>query len=142
MPAENPFEIGELILEAVEEAFAAASVTLPDRRYVHSGAIAHDCEQVVVSCQGLEREAAIGPRASIFDIEIVRCVPAVSEIGLPTAAALQESAQELLTDARLLFSIVGAESLRECRTPTVRDFVPIGPEGGFGGWRMRLVVGW
>lgn len=141
MPAENPFEIGELILSELEGLFTDESVELPTHRYVHSGAIAHDCEQVVVSCQGLERDG-IGPRLAVFDAEIVRCVPAISEAGNPTPSALEQSAEALLADARLLFRLRSSEALNACRSYDVREMAPIGPEGGFGGWRMRLAVGW
>src|SRR5687767_13037385 len=74
------------ILYAVEQTFDSYGIELPERRYRTLGNLpAHDCEQVTVSflqsyrgSPGIQEEGpqrCDAPRAGVFHVEIVRCMP-------------------------------------------------------------------
>lgn len=150
-----PQQIADDLLAAVVALFAEApAIVLPDRRYVHTGIPAWDCEMLVVSATRIHRsnpagQGALFVRAPMLDLDIwlLRCCPVVDEtagkIILPTAAELQAAAEERIADAaRLAGGITEIiRGIEGCKTTEVGELVPVGPEGGFAGWRQSLSVG-
>lgn len=148
------FDLAADILTAIEATFATQSVSLPERRYVHHGALALDCPLLVV---GLER-LALGqaaaenatslkcpvPRVATYAAWLTRCVPIPDAQGKPPDAdTLRGSARELLTDAWLLVAGVPAAYLAgdfstRCQTFAVTGLDPYGPQGGHGGSVLRV----
>lgn len=135
---------------------------LPDREYVNNGAVIWDCEQLVVSVErtfGIigdvtqeifdAQYGTMALRAMTIAVWIIRCVPDIDssgqEIILPTPAALEESAAELLADEDQVIAIL-AKAQREgrfagCESLAFENWQAQGPEGGFGGGVTRLRIG-
>lgn len=142
------------ILTAVEDAFADAGVALPARRYVHHGAVAYDCDQLVVALErfalglpGAEDQTPIRcavARTAIFAVHLLRCVPSSSGSGTaPTPESLDASSLELMVDAWLLLTGVlatyGAGELStRCDSLAIIGLDPYGPQGGYGGSVLRI----
>lgn len=125
-------DIAKRLLQAVEEHFAAASVDLPDRRYVSAGAmqnVAWDfpddavvCGQVVVTLEGIgwgqssvataeypkpgSHVSAVGIRHAVYAVQIVRCTPSTNANArrsvTPLAVDLQAAGEAYMDDAGLL----------------------------------------
>lgn len=156
-------ETGTDVLAAIVAAYEAADVALPERRYVTSGDVAIDCEQVVVSVNrifpgipGAEITSADlsqcrGPRVQVMQCYVVRCVPTPEadsgeSYQPPSPAELDASAAELLADAGLLSDGLIRHLLEnqtewgDRRAWRVGDLNSYGPEGGFGGWRVLVEV--
>jgi hypothetical protein len=142
------------VLTAVVDAFAAAAVDLPARRYVAHGEVAYDCDQLVV---GLERFALGLPgaedqgvirapvsRTAIFAVHLLRCVPVPDKQGNPpTPDALDDSSLELMVDAWLLLTgVLGAyndsELSTRCDSLAIAGLDPYGPQGNYGGSVLRI----
>jgi hypothetical protein len=77
-------------LQAVHNEYVSRSVPLPSREYWTIGQTAHDCEQVVLCMQQmalgtteqpLETIQCNGPRFITFTIEVIRCVPGLTQRG-------------------------------------------------------------
>lgn len=152
--------LADSILTAVNTVFAAAGVTLPARQYVHTGAVAWDCEQVTVSLgrlftglpqgetPGAETTICGEPRALDFSIWIIRCVP---KVGAPDARSwpsptdLTAAAHVTMNDTITLFyGLRNAYSantfLVPCEAASFGPIQMVGPDGGFGGIVMSLGV--
>lgn len=152
------YDLGAQVLAVIEAAYATAGVDLPDRRYVTAGAVAYDCEQLVVSLTRmypgiafLEDPAAPVLKATLlrsvtFAVHLVRCIPTLTEgktTVWPTPAALNASGEQILQDAYLLpTSVVKAwhdGSLSSaCDTLGIREAIPAEPMGGFGGMILAI----
>lgn len=147
--------LAQAVLDTVVAAYAAEAIELPDRRYTTSGAVAYDCEQVVVSLVRLYPGIAFleDPSQPVLKatllrsvqlaVHVVRCIPTLKDgtgpiNPFPTATELDDSGQQLLVDAYMLpTSIVRAwhdgDLSTYCSTLGVRELVPAEPDGGFGG---------
>lgn len=148
------FDIATQALDAVVSRFAAEAVALPDRRYVTAGEVALDCDQVVVEIvrvfTGLpggeitEPVSCAVPRSAEMNIWLIRCVPGMSEDGsAPSASALSDSGEELLTDGwiltwGLLQEYRDGNFLSQCDKLVIGNLTSVGPEGGFGGWALNI----
>lgn len=160
-PVSKIFDMADALLTAIEAAFAAQSVDLPDRRYVHHGEIAWDCEQLVVNAGPVyvgTAAAQVGnplrcgwATTAVFSILLLRCIPIVERdesgqpVGFPTAEELQSSAEALQTDAVILFHHGVLQALQDevfGETPDVvlQPMAAQGPQGGLAGWGLSLSV--
>ena len=70
-------------------------IPLPERKYWTIGQTAHDCEQMVLAVQQMflgtaenpiELTQCTGPRGLTFTVEVVRCVPGLTNRGQPPPA--------------------------------------------------------
>lgn len=153
------------LLASLVDYFAAAGVTLPDRRCVAPGApglIAWDCEQVVVSLAQLGlgtaedsgfRTPQIGSPAGLsvrfaqWSIQLVRCTPKQDDEGNPpSVAAITEAGLGALVDAGLLSQFVTNTAENppdwlglggEARCGNV---VSLGPAGAYHGYESTLTL--
>lgn len=145
------YDLARDVLDVVVAGFSAAGVDLPARQYVQAGEVAIDCEQVVVEIGrvflGLPgQEVASGlkccpPRSVSVVIWISRCVPTMADDGSTDPDALDASSLAILTDgAVLLGTIIEAWKdgtlLSLCDSIAFQGMTPVGPEGGFGGFRL------
>jgi hypothetical protein len=142
----------------VVEQFAAASVTLPSRRFVSNGAVAFDeCEQLAVQVErihvggvGAETSAPVNcvvTRTAELAVWLTRCTPQMAEDGTPPSASeIDASAEDLLADAVLLSEAVITKRRDYAhfdgnrRDVGIAELRPIGPEGGQGGAVQRVRV--
>jgi len=146
------YERARTVLDAVVTGFAVDGVALPERQYVANGAVAADCEQLVVQVARIFRglpggteggtSPCHGPVSMDVDVHLLRCVPTIEgegeDVSLPSAVELEASGEELLRDAEILRRSI--KPLVDCRSIVLGNLVPYGPEGGLGGWTYRLVV--
>lgn len=144
------------LLASVVGRLTAAGIVLPTRRYVWVGAVAVDCEQVVVSYEqsflglpGLQDASAIQCsvlRSAQFAISIIRCVPSPDRSGTPPSVeSLDAVATVMLTDAlELMRQVVTGYRDRDfsstCDSMSILNVVPVGPSGGYGGVTMHVQV--
>lgn len=116
--------VAQTVLDGVVAHFAASEVTLPDRQVIAPGdprSVAWDCEQVVVTCGGINWGAGpgtnttgtlsrptgnpvstSGARHTAIAVQIVRCVPVGDEAGPPPVADVTEAGLALMRDGGLL----------------------------------------
>lgn len=150
------YTLAEDLLASVVAQFGDESIELPARQYVANGEVAHDCDQLTVApVSGFignpeEEDPQVVRCASTlsFDLEVrlLRCVPVPDNAGNPpNADAIQASAQEILTDAyvmsRGLIRAVNADAFGEsCHSVRIGLLEPVGPDGGFGGWRAVVTA--
>lgn len=160
-------EIGETILSGVQDHFAAAAQLLPERQYVAPGdpsQIAWDCEQLVVSLQGIGwgqhpsagtvpakiggQTSAVAVRHAIFVVALVRCTPSVGarNTGVVPADQIQAAGLEFLTDAGVLSQALVVACARVRAGLDRADLVevgavnPEGPSGGFHGMSAQIAI--
>lgn len=154
--------LAQLVLSKVVAQFAAASVALPDRRFVAGGAagqIAHDEEQLVVTL-GVIRGGAVGDgaakvgrqfaatglRSVRLDIELVRCEPSDPDNDAPPADVLHAAGLDRLRDAGIFAqAMVSVGTATSAVLPpgsqiTLGDVVTIGPQGGLVGLQGSVTV--
>jgi len=99
-------------LQCVITEYLGRGVPLPDRQYWTIGETAHDCEQVVLCVQQMflgtsafpaETSQCNGPRGLTFTIEVVRCVPGLTQRGqAPAAIDIQEASVDPVVDMEIL----------------------------------------
>jgi len=142
------------ILERVCTVFQSYNVQLPARRYWTLGAPAIDCDQVVVSFNGMylgapcsqvgEPQRCHMPRTATVTITIARGVPVVGQNGRPPAAEKIEMASSVsAVDAWVLMESLnlfdqwddGSYGLGVIATVDVAE-----PEGGFQIVNMDLTL--
>lgn len=157
MALSNPgavFDIADDLLAAVAAGFAAVPIALPSRQYVHSGQVAFDCEQLVVSVDGLDHSLAGGdpqvskcapPRSINLHVWLIRCVPThgTDDREPPSESQLTVSAETLLTDLWVLAYVIWnnrASWAERCASILLGPTVVVGPEGRFGGSHASLTV--
>lgn len=120
------------------------AIELPERRYVHAGEVAWDCEQVVVSGGPLthafpgeagEQLVCSPPRHVQLDVWIVRCVPTMGDNGdPPTTEALDDAARITLTDQWVLSYVLWAyrdDWKGTCASLLLGPVEIVGPEGTY-----------
>ena len=154
--------VAEKILSLFTAELTAQGVTVPSRRYVTPGGlIPWDTDQLTVSLMSVDQgQPGIGdtttmiPQAVVFyasySVNLIRAIPVVNTEGfagtqLPTAAELDESGQQLQTDAGALLLAAAAIHIGYTLTDPGQGFVigplqPVGPEGGLAGSRLMLTI--
>lgn len=157
IPVTRLHTIATEILTAIVDQFADASIDLPARQYVHVGAIAHDCEQLVVTSRQIARghptrdlpdivRNQCDTRVLHLEASLIRCVPTQSDSGAPPGAdALDGSADLLLRDGWTLthgleLAKYDGEMGGVCRKLSVGTATAVGPDGGFAGWTVPLQI--
>lgn len=135
--------------------------TPPDNQYVaHGLAFAWDCELVAVSIERLTLERAQGRGsgcavipAVTLAVTVLRCYPKAGDDGndVPAPETIAEAARVLAVDAAALGggiltawengTLFPSSPTIGCQRVTIFPGVdPLGPAGGFAGWRLRLDV--
>lgn len=163
MPDTRLKDIAASIFTVTVADLTAAGITVPERRYYHVGQPAFDlegvncAEQFIVTWLALNQGSVDDPNQSpikcavplfaIFTVNLIRCVPTLSSLGRsPTPAELQDSADELLTDAMTLVEVVVAAALEgslvdvPCGEISIGDVAPYGPLGQVGGTVLPVQV--
>jgi hypothetical protein len=117
------------------------NVPLPARRYWTIGTTAHDCEQMVLAVQQmflgtaenpLETTQCNGPRGLTFTVEVVRCVPGLSNRGQPPAAdAVETASVHPVIDMEIMLDL--AKYFDPFLLGVVVNVDPITADGGFHG---------
>lgn len=144
------------VLTAVEDAFDAAAVALPARRFVSSGQPADDCPELVV---WLSRIFTGTPAAEVTEperrgiartlellVRLTRCVPVTNDRGLaPTADAIGDSAAQIATDMwvltqGLLELYESRDFLDQCQDWTVGACTALESLGGVGGCELLMRI--
>jgi len=100
------------LANVIEHYTTKAMVPLPERRYWTIGETAHDCEQMVLCVQQMflgtsafpaETSLCNGPRGMTFTIEVIRCVPGLTQRGqAPAALDIQEASVDPVIDLEIL----------------------------------------
>lgn len=146
------YTLARALLDRVVAEFSLAGVPLPARQYVSNGAVAFDCEQLVVQVgdvrhglpEGPEERRLKLPRMMSTDLSVwlIRCVPVQDNNGRPpNAAAIEASATEILLDRRLCWLATMSKDWQdECQDASGGTNSGIGPEGGYGGSVTRVTV--
>lgn len=139
-------------------ASAVAVVTAPpSRQFVAHGAFAHDCEllatNLVIGSTEADDLGAGAPSCSVIpvlqlQVTLLRCYPTVGD-DLPTPEALTAASLTLADDAvaltgglldrwsaGTLFPTAGID----CDRVEVGELTPVGPAGGYAGWRTSFDV--
>lgn len=146
--------VANLLLDAVEAAAVDAAWALPDRRYVHVGAVAYDCEQVAVQTDQIGRGTTSETFAgevlpadvwtASFRVHLIRCVPTLDDQGrAPSVNELNGAAYGQHRDGAVLtlFLLTHLKSLDAvCTSVAAGPAVAVGPDGGFGGWTLDVAV--
>lgn len=155
------------LLDLVVDVASAEDVELPERRYVTagvSGAEVWDCEQVVVGLSNLIPGNAARPAtllgestltapgalmlfSAVLRVEIVRCIPVISDNGqAPKTPAEHSAGLASMRDAALLHA-VRVKATRDAALTGGEpgdvlpgNITPAGPEGGFAGVAMTMTV--
>jgi hypothetical protein len=149
-PTEWPSYASDFVLPAwLDTAFGdvlhhyqfEAQVPLPLRQYWTIGSTAHDCEQIVLAVQQMFLGTADnplgttqcnGPRSITFTIEVVRCVPTVSNRGqAPTGEAIEVSSVNPVVDMEILMDVAKYFDRFNSGIVVTVDVIPAG--GGFHG---------
>lgn len=155
MPAQQLPDLADALLTAVVSAAGEHAIDLPNRRYVSPGLVAIDCEQVAVQTprvfRGLPNEqyASIDRAGDTFAAEftvwLVRCTPVPGNNGqAPSAEALTANAEEILRDGWLLTKgmLPNLRTVADaCSSLSIGQAVGYGPEAGYAGWSLGLIVG-
>lgn len=158
-------QVANHVLAELVDRLTIAGIDVPTRRYIHAGEIAHDfagqdcVEALVVSWGGTfqGQPGAEGgaspmrcavPTTASYTIALLRCVPTMDSMGNPPSAAqLQDSGEEILTDGMALaVAIIDAQLDGDlvpipCSLVGLGDVSPVGPQGGVGGSVAQIVVG-
>lgn len=126
-----------------------------DRSYVAAGAVAADCDQLTVQVirvfggfpgnEGPQTQTpCAAPRTVELSFKLYRCVPTMSEKGAPPSPAeLEASAAGLLADLWVMIqgirvAIADGFGCTSCKGARFGTITPLGPQGGLGGWDVRL----
>lgn len=137
------------LLQAIVDIFADNDVSLPDRQYIHCGAVAQDCEQVTVQLMQVFLGSPGTPpgspvrcdsaRSAVIRINILRKAPALGTRGqIPTADDLSAAATQYARDMWLLFDVPAR--VNDLNGSVIADADPIEPAGGFSGSGLNLTV--
>lgn len=161
MPRSALYDLASGVLQAIvggwpDEDHAAA---LPEQQYVANGDVQWDCAQLVVNVERVfptqgdvtveqwwQTDAGLGPRGCVLGVWLIRCVPDIDATGqvikFPSAAAMDESAFDLLGDSttvlELLLQAQLEGELATCNGFSFENWTPVGPSGGLGGGVTRV----
>ena len=156
--------LAHAVKDAVIDGYAALSEPLPAHRVVAPGTPALDCEGLYVFVertfahdgnvvqevlQPMPAAAGFSLRACTIGVLLVRCVPVVSQQGQravpPKAEDEEAAAQQILRDATLVVTILGAAQkagqLAGCNSLALENWTSRGPDGGLAGGLHRLRAG-
>ena len=151
--------VAQTVLDGVVAHFAASEVTLPDRRVIAPGdprSVAWDCEQVVVTCGGINWGAGpgtnttgtlsrptgnpvstSGARHTAIAVQVLRWVPVGDANGPPAAADVTAAGLALMRDGGLLSQalteIIGREGALAKAGAGLVGVEVLGPGGGVAG---------
>lgn len=149
--------IRDLLTDLLDAAVAVLD-SPPDRQFVAFGGFAHDCELVAVQAMSVRTESselgagfaacAVVPVIPLR-LTVVRCYPSLDSDGIPAATALTDASLGLADDAvaitgglldkwsdGTLFPTVGVD----CDRVEIGTMDPVGPSGGYAGWRITFDV--
>lgn len=151
--ASDLFTLAENTMQAIVDAFNAANIALPERKYVSNNGVAYDCEQVSVEIGALATGGAVAdqpkslktpkvPVATLLVALIRDCQPMSSEDGTPPSVeAIETASDELLADATVLIrTFLKKNAVAGCTDLSVQTCVPYGPEGRVAGWVLTLRI--
>lgn len=150
--------LGPDLLASLTALLPTLGAPVPERRYVHAGEVAYDCEQLVVA---LERVVPGTPtreqqewrplggaagRTAQLAVHLVRCVPTMSDRGNPPRVAdLDALATQQYVDS-LALPIAARTGWKDgawgstCDAIYWAETVPNGPLGGYCAIILRLLV--
>jgi|SRR5688572_6700644 len=103
------------------------------RMYVMSNFPAANAQPIVCS----------SPLAADFTLQLIRCVPTMTETGVaPTAQELSDSAAQLYSDLYIAYRAVICclAAYKKARLFTMRDGRMVGPQGGCAGFEIQFTV--
>lgn len=151
------YALAAATLTAVENGYAAASVPLPDRRYVSNGLPAWDCEQVAVYVETVSptlgdpavpfiqaRVLPLGMRGAQIAIGIVRCVPVMDNDANPPPVIDEEGAalaiyrDPVVTLDAIRLAI--GDGIPGCGGATYLGWTNLNAQGGLGGGVSRFAL--
>jgi hypothetical protein len=148
-PAEWPTYAVQFVLPAwLDEGFQCVldhylqvGVPLPERQYWTIGQTAHDCEQVVLAVQQmflgtadnpLGTNQCNAPRSITFTIEVIRCVPTLTNRGqAPAAQAIENASVHPVIDMEVLMDAATCFDRFSSGIVVTIDAIPA--QGGFHG---------
>jgi hypothetical protein len=139
------FQIPKFVDQAmrdIEEHYdTKVGVALPARRYWTIGTTAHDCEQMVLAVQQmflgtaevpLELTQCGGPRGLTFTVEVVRCVPGLTNHGKPPESeSIEVASVHPVIDMEIMLDLV--KYFDPYLTGVVVNVDPIPASGGMHG---------
>lgn len=153
------------VLDIIKEVFATNGVALPTREYITIGDTrdtAHDADQLTIALQRIypgtpgtgslsivERNCLPGQLTAVFQIELVRCIPAATTVGrsnipkIPTAEEIDSMGKTQMIDYWLLYRAAQDMSKDDPflgRTKTVFDIESGGPKGNFQAIQMQVDI--
>lgn len=161
LPINALYSLARDALDAVVNHWDVDAVPLPERQFVSNGLVVWDCEQVAVAIErtfGTDADAAseamitgsmdlVAVRAAQIAVWVLRCVPDMTEaddgeVVVPSAGAIEASAQTLLSDSVAAFNAlcvaVRADELGTCSGIAFEGWNIDGPQGGMGGGVLRV----
>lgn len=143
-------------LNQVVARFAEAGVALPAKQFIaNSGmeGLSYDEELLAVSLQrllvgtpGAEGDPGSGvyfPLMAEYGLTLLRCVPTTTKVSGLTAAQLNASAAEVLTDLSLVASATNRAAVNgawACERVRVGGGNLVPPQGGIGGVLYRVTI--
>lgn len=140
-------DLADAALAAVEARYNASGLLLPERRYIHVGEVAYDCEQLVVALasidpglpQGAVADGVSGTPVAFtarIEVHLVRCAPTPSggRVAAPKVSALNDAGRAALLDSReVLKALTAARATltESCGQVVFTGSSFNGPEGGY-----------
>lgn len=161
MPVETPelvWLVGQEVLDCVCDALTAqSSCGCPCRSFVTVGQPVWDSccdgqmalilDRLYVSSNFPQTEAqpivCSSQLAGEFTLQLIRCVPTMSEDGTPpTAQALSDSSQSLYSDLYIAYRAVVCclAQYKKNRPFIMRDGRMVGPQGGCAGFEIKFSI--
>lgn len=139
------------VLDGVVGVFEQANVSLPEKRYIAAGPVAHDCEQVTVSFIQMylgaigapadQPQRCDSPRVVVLTAQVVRCVPTSGTRTTtgPAAATMNANTLTRMQDAWLLME-AGANAVDTFGLGVLANVTTTDPQGGFQATVLDLVA--
>lgn len=153
------------ILDTLVAQLTLAGVDVPERRYVHTGEIAHDlvgekCAEAFIVSWDAGFQGQIGftgtgfpestircamPMSVAFTVALLRCVPTLrSGAKFPSQDDLDAAGTSLMEDAWTIASVIVDSTLNGALTTdhllefAIAGMAAVGPQGGVGGVAVNL----
>lgn len=112
--ADRVSRFADALMERIIAVFGSAGVELPARRLLTVGQPVYDCEELVITFQGVDKgypgtggepQNCDAPSTATFSVHLVRCFPVSQNAPAPPSAeALTVNADGLMVDAWLLLA--------------------------------------
>lgn len=128
-------------LKDVVEHYIKVGVPLPARQYWTLGQTAHDCEQCVLAIQQmflgtseapLDTSKCDGPRGLTFTLEVLRCVPTLTNRGqAPVGDAIEVASVNPVIDMEIMLDLT--PYFDPYNIGVVVNVDPLNAEGGYHG---------